>query len=367
MATSTAGSVVDLPMHESFENSVGPFTENWGVDFSTFGEARFYGNQYSTAGMKEPGADPTIGHGYGTYTVNAMFTGVTAGSAIMLWPGDNKYPGAEIDIAELTPDGTGHEYATMHWNDNGGNGQKQYMLDGVPSGVFHDYQAVWEPGKFTISVDGQVKAVITEHVPADYNHGGMNEVLAFLNINDATSLIVRDVSYVPLGWTGAVPAPAAAATTAGNAPVYRFLDTVHGGHFLTASAEERDGLIGHDPAFRYEGVGFQAMAPGAAGAAPVFRFFNPGDGEHFYTASTAERDSVIAKDPSYHYEGIGFYEAAAAGPGLAPVHRYFDPTAGEHFFTASAAEKANVDAHLPNFHYEGIAFYAPIGGSDAVL
>ena len=41
MATTNAvsGAAPDPPMHESFENGVGPFTENWGVDFSKIGRA----------------------------------------------------------------------------------------------------------------------------------------------------------------------------------------------------------------------------------------------------------------------------------------------------------------------------------------
>ena len=367
-----SGVVPDLPMHESFENSIGPFTENWGVDFSTFGEARFFGNQYSTAGMKEPGADPSIGHGYGTYTVNAMLTGNTWGPAIMLWPGDNKYPGAEIDLAELKPDGSGHQYATVHWSDNGQNGQQQYYFDDVRSGVFHDYQAIWEPGKITLSVDGHVAAVVTEHVPVDYNHGGMNEVFAFLNINDATSLVVRDVSFVPLGGTATAAAPAAAAvatpaSAASDPSVYRFYDTERGGHFFTSSIAERDSVVSQLPAYSYEGVGFKALDPGPAGAAPVFRFYNAMEGGHFFTISTVERDTVMATNSAYRYEGVGFYEANAAGAGLTPVYRYYDPSNGGHFFTADAAEKASVDAHSPNYHFEGIAFYAPPGGGDPVF
>lgn len=353
----------DLPLYESFENSIGPFTENWNVDFSTFGEARFFGNQYSTAGMKEPGAHPSVGHGYGTYTVNAMLTGTTAGSAVMLWPGDNEFPGPEIDLAELTPDGTGNQYATVHWDDNGQNGQQQYFLHGVPSGVFHDYQLVWEPGQMTLSVDGQVHAVITEQVPVDYNHGGMNEVFAFLNINDATSLIVREVSFVPLGWTANATPPLAASYPS----VYRFYDTQNGGHFFTSSTQERDSVVSQIPTFRYEGVGFKALDPGAAGAVPVFRFYNATEGDHFFTTSTAERDTLMAANSGFLFEGVGFHAANAAGAGLTPVYRYYDPSIGVHHFTADAAEKAGLDAHSPNYRFEGIAFYAPVGGGDPVF
>lgn len=222
------------PLFESFENSVGPLTEVWGIDTSTFGEIRLYGNRYSTAGMKEPGQDASVGHGYGTYTVTAMLTGTNAGPAIILWPGDNQYPGQEINLAELTPDGTGRQYATVHWNDNGLNNQNIRFLDGVQSGVFHTYQAVWEPGKITFNVDGHLAAIVTDHVPLDYDHGGQNEVFAFLNNNENTSLIVRDISYTPLGYTGTAPAASTGTTTttvAGTevtAQVARLYDTALG-------------------------------------------------------------------------------------------------------------------------------------------
>ncbi len=365
MATTSAAfaPIPDPPMFESFEGGVGPFTEHWGVDFSTFGEVRFHGNRYSTAGMKEPGADPSIGHGYGTYTVNAMITGKNAGPAIMLWPGDNKYPGAEIDLAELKPDGTGRQYATIHWDDNGKNGQQQYFFDHVQSGVFHEYKAVWGPGKITLSIDHQVVAVVTSHVPKDYNHGGMNEVFAFLNNNEATSLIVRDVSFVPLGETAPPSAPPIVSTPAApsNPSIFRFYDAANGDHFFTASTAERDTLIGTASGLAYEGVGFHAMDPVAAGAVPVFRFNNPTEGGHFFTASTAERDSVIAHLPAYQFEGIAFYASTVAREGMAPVYRYYDAGSGGHFLTASPAEKATVDAAVPSLHLEGIAFYVPGG------
>lgn len=365
MATTSTASAVetDRPLHESFENSVGPLTEHWGVDFSTFGEARFAGNQYSTAGMKEPGAVPSAGHGYGTYTVNAKFTGNTAGSAIMLWPGDNKYPGQEIDLAETAPDGSGRQYAAIHWNDNGQNRHETQFLEGVQGGVFHECQVVWEPGKLTFNVDGRQAAVFTNHVPVDYDNGGMNNTIAFLNNNDATTLTVRDVTYVPLGG----PAPVSSAPAPDGPPVYRFYDTEHGGHLYTSNIGERDGLISNASTFRYEGVGFKALDPGAAGVVPVFRFYNSADGGHFFTTSTEERDTVMARLPSYHYEGVGFYEANAAGKGLAPVFRYYNPANGDHLFTASAAEKASVDAHNPDYRFEGIAFYTPTAGLDAIF
>jgi hypothetical protein len=76
---------------------------------------------------------------------------------------------------------------------------------------------VWEPGKLTLNVDGVQQVVYTDHVPADYAHGGIDHVFAFLNINPNTSLTVTDVSYVPLGATPAALGPVVGAETDWNA------------------------------------------------------------------------------------------------------------------------------------------------------
>jgi hypothetical protein len=356
------------PLFESFENSVGPLTETWGIDTSTFGEVRLYGNRYSTAGMKEPGQDASVGHGYGTYTVTAMLTGTNAGPAIILWPGDNQYPGQEINLAELTPDGTGRQYATVHWNDNGVNNQNIRFLDGVQSGVFHTYQAVWEPGKISFNVDGHLTAIVTDHVPLDYDHGGQNEVFAFLNNNENTSLIVRDISYTPLDPVTKVSAAVAVlnedfSNGPGGSPppapidVYRFYNVVTQAHFFTASESERDIIRNTLPDFRYEGVGFKAVVE-QPGADPIFRFDNPETKTHFFTANVAERDTVMNAGV-LHYEGVGFFGSDHDGGGLTEVFRFYNINTDAHFYTSSVLERNTIQDTLPNFRYEGIGFYVP--------
>jgi beta-glucanase (GH16 family) len=146
-----------------------------------------------------------------------MMTGNMPGSAIMLWPGDNKWPGSEIDFGEVSNDGTGRQYGSLHWDDGGDNYDVRFFSPDVRGGVFHEYQVVWEPGRLTYNVDGVQQAVYTEHVPADYAHGGMDHVFAFLNINPDTSLTVADASYVPLSATPAALAPAASAAAGWDA------------------------------------------------------------------------------------------------------------------------------------------------------
>ena len=187
-------------LHVSFDNGFGPISSAWNVDTSTPGEVRLAGN----SAMMEFATGPEAGHGYGTYTVNAKVEGNEPGPGIIFWPGDNKWPGQELDLLEITPDGSGRQYGTVHWNSNGSDSYSAKIYDGVSGGQFHDYTMVWEPGKITYKVDGAEKAVFTDHVPVDFEHGGMNNTIGFLNNNPDTSITVRDVTYTPLG--GQAPA-----------------------------------------------------------------------------------------------------------------------------------------------------------------
>jgi hypothetical protein len=193
-------------LYESFDNGAGALGNAYNVDFSTPGEVRLAGS----SAMMEWATGRSAGHGYGTYTVEAKLDGNEPGPAIIFWPGDNQWPGQELDLAEITPDGSGRQYGTVHWNNNGSDAYNAQVYDGVSGGVFHDYTMVWEPGKITYLVDGQVKATFTDNVPVDYANGGMNNTIGFLNNNPDTAITVRDVSYVPLGDSAPAPSPAPA-------------------------------------------------------------------------------------------------------------------------------------------------------------
>jgi hypothetical protein len=190
-------------LYESFDNGAGALGNVYNVDFSTPGEVRLGGN----SAMMEWANGRSAGHGYGTYTVEAKLDGNQPGPAIIFWPGDNQWPGQELDLAEITPDGSGRQYGTVHWNNNGSDAYNAQVYDGVSGGVFHDYTMVWEPGKITYLVDGQVKATFTDNIPVDFANGGMNNTIGFLNNNPNTSITVRDVSYTPLGGSAPAPAP----------------------------------------------------------------------------------------------------------------------------------------------------------------
>ena len=203
-------------LSESFDSGTGALGNAWNVDTSTKGEVRLHGN----SSMMQPASGAGAGQGYGTYTFTAKAEGNQPGPAILLWPGDDKWPGQEIDVMEITPDGSGRHYGNLHWNNNGSDAYSARVYDGVHSGGWHDYQVAWEPGKITFRVDGVEKGVVTEHVPTDHDHGGINNVIGFLNNNPNTSLTVSHVEFTPYGggasWAPA-PSEEASVQTGGSA------------------------------------------------------------------------------------------------------------------------------------------------------
>jgi Glycosyl hydrolases family 16 len=149
--------------------------------------------------LMEWGGGPDAGHGYGTYTINAKFDGSQPGAGIIFWPGDDQWPGQEIDMGELAHDGSGQQYGIVHWNDDGEDAFTYDIFEGVETGVFHDYTMIWTPDAVAFEVDGAEVGRITEHVPRDYDDGGMNNTIGFINNNPASTLTVRQVDYTPLG------------------------------------------------------------------------------------------------------------------------------------------------------------------------
>jgi hypothetical protein len=204
----------DTPMYESFDHGLGALGHHWGgdLDWSVPGEVTLRGH----GGFMEFPGGPSAGHGYGTYTVQARLDGTAPGPAALLWPGDDSWPGQEIDIVEVHPDGSGRHYGVLHWDDGSGwDNYESLVYDDIHGGVFRDYTVVWEPGRITYVVDGAVQGEITQNVPRDYDDGGMNNVIGIMNTNPDTSITVREVGYDPLGeaggWVAAEPQPALSA------------------------------------------------------------------------------------------------------------------------------------------------------------
>ena len=159
--------------------------------------------------------------------------------------------------------------------------------------------------------------------------------------------------------------PPATPSTSGSQPVFRFWSDAHQSHFFTQSVVERDRVIEiyPDRVWKYEGVAFGAHTEQISGTVPVFRFWSDVHGAHFYTASATERDRVIATyAPNvWQYESVAFYAYPSATTGSNPVYRFWSPTHRAHFFTATWAEYNAVRTRFSPqvWSYEGHAFWVP--------
>ena len=143
--------------------------------------------------------------------------------------------------------------------------------------------------------------------------------------------------------------------------VYRFYHLDAGRHFYTASASERDTVLGTYPRFAYEGVAFFAYPTQDPGTIPVYRFYHTGNGSHVYTASEAEKASIQVNFPIYAYEGVSFYAEASAASGAMPLYRLYNTKLGTHFFTTSGGEANSAVSTWPWFANEGPVFFVRPG------
>jgi beta-glucanase (GH16 family) len=116
----------------------------------------------------------------------------------VLWPADDVWPGQEFDLGEILEDG--RPYLTTHWADENGDDAHNPHFAEVDESQWHTWAVRWEPGKLTYTVDGAVVGVDTDHVPADFAHGGKNDVFGGMNRpGDDTSLTLGEVRWTPLG------------------------------------------------------------------------------------------------------------------------------------------------------------------------
>lgn len=181
---------------ESFDNGIGALNHTWGsgIDTSVSGQVTISG--YSGI-MEKPWGD-AAGHGYGTYKIVARLSGNAEGPAALLWPGNDRWPGPEMDIVEYIHD---HAYAALHYDNNGRDGYHIINYDGLDPSQTHTYEVKWEPGRISLSVDGRSYGSFTQNVGADYDHGGLNSTISIMNRghNPGTSITVYEVGYTPLG------------------------------------------------------------------------------------------------------------------------------------------------------------------------
>jgi hypothetical protein len=161
--------------HETFDNGKGMFSRSWGpgVDTSVKGQLTIHTSADDRdSGAMVPPTSAKAGYGYGLYEYVLKMQG-TIGVYALAWPSSDNWPGPELDLVEILPDG--RPYSTIHWKGSDGRDQyKSYFLDGVDETQVHTYSLLWEEGRLTAYVDGVQKWTTTDRVPKDYAHGGEN-------------------------------------------------------------------------------------------------------------------------------------------------------------------------------------------------
>jgi beta-glucanase (GH16 family) len=207
---------------ESFDNGVGALSHAWGnanIDTSVRGQVTISG---ATGGMMEKPSGASAGHGYGTYEVVAQLHGDTEGSAALLWPGNDQWPGPEYDIVEVIH---GNAYGAVHFESGGGDRYNVVNFNGIDESQTHTYSLDWQPGSITFYVDGARMGTVTEGITADYAHGGVNEVMGVMNRSNATSITVYEMSYTASGGGGGGGQAAASANVQASTNAAAAADT----------------------------------------------------------------------------------------------------------------------------------------------
>ena len=183
----------------------------WGTGLNiTSGEARFVSTAASgwadTGRIQLPyGAEAGQGYGY-DYIVAKLYPNEGGGPAGLVWPGNNEWPGFELDMIEA-PDREG-VFSNHHWR--GPNGEdffNWHYADTLPDGtdldptVFHEYGFERTPDRLSYFIDGQMVWTTTENVPVAFEDGGTDLVLgaqitAASRYNQPSDMVRFDVTEI---------------------------------------------------------------------------------------------------------------------------------------------------------------------------
>jgi hypothetical protein len=170
---------------------------------------------WTNAGFIQAPTGVAGGQGYGLYSVTAALgAGEGIGACFGLWPADNVWPGAELDMLESFDATRSSGYSAIHSRAaNGGDAYDTYTF-ATDLTKIHTYSLDWEAGRLTYYIDGRMAYTTTNHLPLDYAHGGVNEAFAAQVTNagsapasQSVSLKLYDISYSHLNAGVAVPAP----------------------------------------------------------------------------------------------------------------------------------------------------------------
>ncbi len=177
--------------YESFDKGVGIFNNTWGkVDTSVKGQITLKGN----SGAMQKGG----GNGYGYYEVTAKMSKDVQGPAVVLWPHDDKWPGAEYDMVEVIDD---RPYGTVHWNNKGKDAYQSSYWNNIDETKVHTYGLDWDGKKIDFYVDDKYMGTVWKG-GKDLDHGGTNVLMSLMNRDFESKdafLTVYSASYDPWG------------------------------------------------------------------------------------------------------------------------------------------------------------------------
>jgi glycosyl hydrolase family 16 len=213
----SAGWNENFTQASSIDSNIFPLVWGNSSEFS-FNNGLTVTSNGTTAGFMNKDQSVTDGTGYGTYSATfTMPTNQGAGAYICLWPSNNVWPGAEIDLAEQG--NGGQPYLTVHWKGSDGGNAFNYQDFSADLSKPTTVSVDWEASGLTYRVDGTVVAQFNSGgsvpVPKDAADGGQNEAFGVGNYGTpGTSLTLQDMSYTPSGGSTAPASTTPAATTA---------------------------------------------------------------------------------------------------------------------------------------------------------
>lgn len=178
------GTTFETIWQDDFQTGPGHLTRQWGDVTWSPGKLTLKSSpDFSTdAGAMVPPTGPDGSEEYGLYQyLIGTQPGDVPGPYALIWPRTDVWPGPELDAFEITR--SGEVYSTVHWKaPDGSNAFASHTLPGVSAanGAEHLYGLDWEGAGnalgvapyLDVYVDGVRLAHITDHIPADFAHGG---------------------------------------------------------------------------------------------------------------------------------------------------------------------------------------------------
>ncbi len=208
---------------------------SFGPDGLTLSSYRADG--FANVGFLQENWGSSLSQGYGLYSVTASHpAGQGTGIAILLWPSNNVWPGAEIDILECWDDPTSQSgYMSVHFKGPNGEDMANSIKFSVDLTKPNTFSLDWERGSLTYYVNGvEIFQITGSEVPKDASDGGVNmafgaqitDIGTNFEPSDLVSLTIYDMSYSVM--TTPTPAFKSGAASAGPIvpAVQRVLDVM---------------------------------------------------------------------------------------------------------------------------------------------